>query len=85
MARKRYTSEQIIGMLREVEVRLAKRVGIAGYANIVVNRWTSSCAVSIAHRPASQNDGAKEKDADPPRPASFGAYCAPPRWGRLSP
>jgi hypothetical protein len=30
MARKRYTSEQIIGMLHEVEVRLAKRVGIAG-------------------------------------------------------
>jgi hypothetical protein len=27
---KRYTSEQIIGMLREVEVQLAKRVGIAG-------------------------------------------------------
>jgi hypothetical protein len=40
MARKRYTSEQIIGMLRKVEVRLAKRVGLAGYANIVVNRWT---------------------------------------------
>jgi hypothetical protein len=40
MARKTYTTEQIIGILREVEVRLAKRVGIASYANIVVNRWT---------------------------------------------
>jgi hypothetical protein len=40
MARKTYTTEQIIGISREVEVRLAKRVGIASYANIVVNRWT---------------------------------------------
>jgi hypothetical protein len=85
MARKAYTTEQIIGILREVEARLAKRVGIASYANIVVNRWTHSCAVSMAHRPASQTARAKKKDAGPPRPAPFYGYCAPPRWGRPSP
>ncbi len=30
----------------------------------------------MAHRSASQNDGAKKKDASPLRPTPFDGYCA---------
>jgi len=86
MARKTYTTEQIIGISREVEVRLAKRVGIASYANIVVNRWTQLVhGINCPWAREPERSSRKKKDAGPPRPAPLASYCAPPRWGRPSP
>ena len=44
MARKRYTPEQIIGMLREAEVRLSQGEKIGA----ISHRWGSRSTVTIA-------------------------------------
>ena len=69
MARKRYTTEQIIGLLREAEVRsdrvrrLARSVEVSASRSKAIIVGGASTAVEARPGEASQGSGAREQPA----------------------